>query len=74
MTTDAKDLDVTEAPIVGAPTMRVQKQITICQCGSHFKCEHEWGGWRAFEDGNGGEQVCKKCGLGAMAHSLREGF
>jgi len=33
-------------------------------------CEHEWGGWREFEDGRGGEQVCKHCGMGAMAHTL----
>lgn len=33
-------------------------------------CSHEWGGWRDFDDGRGGEQVCKKCGLGAMAHTL----
>ncbi len=34
-------------------------------------CEHEFGGWREFEDGSGGEQVCAKCGIGAMAHSMR---
>ena len=45
-------------------------QITICMCGGRSKCEHEWGGWREIDDGRGGEQVCKKCGLGAMAHSL----
>lgn len=38
------------------------------------ECAHEWGGYRAFEDGNGGEQVCKKCGLGAMAHTLSLDF
>lgn len=36
-------------------------------------CDHEWGGWRNFEDGRGGEQVCKKCGMGAMTHALRTG-
>lgn len=36
-------------------------------------CKHEWGGWREFDDGHGGEQICKKCGMGAMAHSLRTG-
>jgi len=35
------------------------------------ECDHEFSGWRAFPDGNGGEQVCKKCGMGAMEHSLR---
>ncbi len=33
-------------------------------------CKHEFGGWRDFEDGSGGEQFCQKCGLGAMAHSM----
>jgi len=36
------------------------------------RCEHEFAGWREFEDGNGGERFCQKCGLGAMAHTLRE--
>lgn len=34
-------------------------------------CDHDFAGWRNFEDGNGGEQVCTKCGMGAMSHSLR---
>lgn len=34
-------------------------------------CEHQFEGWQAFEDGTGGEQVCSKCGMGAMMHSLR---
>ena len=34
-------------------------------------CEHEWGGWREFDDGAGGEQFCQKCGYGAMAWSMR---
>lgn len=37
-------------------------------------CEHEFSGWREFEDGCGGEQICKKCGMGAMAHSMRTGL
>lgn len=36
-------------------------------------CEHVWGGFRQFDDGNGGESFCQKCGLGAMAHSLSQG-
>lgn len=44
--------------------------ITIIRCGCKPKCEHDWGGWREFDDGRGGEQFCKKCGLGAMAHTL----
>lgn len=38
------------------------------------ECEHEWRGWREFEDGRGGERVCKKCGLGAMQHTLMKGI
>ena len=34
-------------------------------------CEHEFSGWREFEDGRGGEPVCRLCGMGAMAHDLR---
>lgn len=37
-------------------------------------CEHDFHGWREFADGNGGEQVCTKCGMGAMAWSLRTGI
>ena len=33
-------------------------------------CEHEFGGWRDFDDGRGGEQFCQKCGLGAMNWSM----
>ena len=35
------------------------------------ECKHEFEGWRDFEDGRGGEAICKKCGIGAMAYSLR---
>lgn len=37
-------------------------------------CNHEWGGWREFEDGRSGEQVCKKCGCGAMQATMWEDF
>ena len=33
-------------------------------------CDHEFGGWREFDDGNGGEQFCQKCGIGAMYYSM----
>ena len=33
-------------------------------------CDHDFRGFRAFEDGSGGESVCTKCGMGAMTHSL----
>ena len=36
-------------------------------------CDHDFQGWRDFPDGNGGEQVCTKCGIGAMTWSLRGG-
>jgi hypothetical protein len=36
-------------------------------------CAHEFAGWRDFADGLGGEQVCRKCGMGAMTYSLRNG-
>lgn len=42
-----------------------------CACADGGPCEHEFSGWRAFDDGCGGEAVCKKCGCGAMSHSLR---
>jgi hypothetical protein len=38
------------------------------------KCDHVFAGWREFENGNGGEQVCTKCGIGAMTASIREGL
>jgi len=37
-------------------------------------CEHDFKGWREFSDGNGGEQVCTKCGMGAMEHTLATSF
>lgn len=37
-------------------------------------CDHDFKGWREFADGNGGEQVCTKCGMGAMAHTLSLDF
>lgn len=36
-------------------------------------CGHDFQGWRPFPDGNGGEQVCTKCGIGAMEYTLRVG-
>lgn len=34
-------------------------------------CQHEFEGWREFDDGCGGETVCKHCGLGSMSHDMR---
>lgn len=33
-------------------------------------CDHSFGGWREHDDGLGGEQVCSKCGMGAMEWTL----
>lgn len=41
-----------------------------CDCINGGPCQHEFGGWREFEDGSGGERFCARCGMGAMAHSL----
>jgi hypothetical protein len=41
-------------------TWRMEKRV----------CLHDFQGWREFENGLGGEQVCTKCGLGAMAWTL----
>ena len=32
--------------------------------------DHYFSGWREFEDGRGGEQICTHCGVGAMAYTL----
>ncbi len=42
-----------------------------CACTDGGPCEHDFQGWREHGDGRGGEQVCARCGLGAMSHSLR---
>ena len=42
----------------------------ICEDGG----DHDFQGWREFPDGNGGERVCAKCGLGALAYTLRIGL
>lgn len=36
-------------------------------------CKHDFKGYRKFADGNGGEAVCAKCGMGAMEYTLRVG-
>jgi hypothetical protein len=41
-----------------------------CDCLNGGPCQHEFDGWRDFADGRGGERVCQRCGMGAMAHSL----
>lgn len=49
--------------------VHVTPDIEKCHDGG----QHTFTGWRDFPDGNGGEQVCSKCGVGAMAWSLRVG-
>ena len=45
-----------------------------CACADGGPCEHEFDGWEDIEDdeGNvcGGQQICKRCGTGAMSHSM----
>jgi hypothetical protein len=41
-----------------------------CGCLNGGPCQHEFDGWRVFADGRGGERVCQRCGMGAMAHTL----
>jgi hypothetical protein len=58
----------------GWDTSQVQSTFdpAACYCACpEGPCEHDWQGWRDFEDGSGGETVCARCGMGAMSHSLR---
>lgn len=53
------------------PELAGQSGVKFAMCGEPLApCEHDFQGWRSFEDGNGGEQVCAKCGIGALAYSL----
>lgn len=54
-----------------APPATKSDSITMICCGPSGPCDHDFRGWRDFEDGNGGERVCAKCGMGAMEHTLR---
>jgi hypothetical protein len=49
-----------------------QPEIFYHETPKREKCDHVFKGWREFEDGNGGERVCEKCGMGAMAFTLQE--
>lgn len=43
-----------------------------CYCACpEGPCQHEFEGWREFEDGNGGSTVCKHCGLDSFSHDIR---
>ncbi len=49
----------------------LERAITLAICGgTATSCDHDFQGWREFDDGCGGETVCTKCGLGAMAWTL----
>jgi hypothetical protein len=64
----AEDLGVPPADIM----VHMSGRGCYCACPDG-PCEHEFKGWVDFEDGNGGERVCERCGLGAMTHSIRTG-
>lgn len=51
----------------------VMSKIFIHATPKPDACKHDFQGWRTFDDGNGGEQVCTKCGIGAMSYSLSLG-
>ena len=36
--------------------------------------EHKFEGWREHDDGKGGEQVCKHCGVGAMEYTMAASY
>lgn len=51
--------------------MQPSEGLTFIACGHEPECEHDFQGWREFDDGLGGETVCSKCGIGAMEWSIR---
>ncbi len=63
---------------MGAPETGIAAHVSYgggtkdyyCACADGGPCEHEFSGWREFEDGSGGEQFCQRCGMGAMAHTV----
>lgn len=60
-------------PVRGNPFPYFDPNSCYCACPDG-PCEHNFAGWRVFEDGNGGgggETFCQRCGMGALAHTLR---
>jgi hypothetical protein len=53
--------------------IHVTRKPELCY-GNPPTMAHAFTGWRAFEDGNGGEQSCKFCNMGAMEYSLKVGL
>ncbi len=72
--------DLVEVPagtsVADFPTGYARKSDLLLHIAA--TCEHDFDGWRHYYNDAGkvmgGEEVCKKCGLGAMAHSLRTGI
>jgi len=57
-----------------APVFHCRDFGSPCYCACpEGPCEHDWTGWRDFDDDSGGEQVCSRCSEGAMTHSIRTG-
>lgn len=54
-------------------TDKKQPEVFIHFLDKPDACKHDFADWREFEDGRGGEQVCSKCGMGAMHYSLMTG-
>jgi hypothetical protein len=52
------------------PSDGIPSATTFIQCGEKPDCDHDFQGWREFDDGLGGESVCGKCGIGAMEWSM----
>ena len=54
-----------------------EKPIVFHATRDPLKClpdreQHEFKCWREFDDGRGGEAVCKHCGVGAMSYTLAQ--
>lgn len=69
-----KPIDLSRRPLLIARYADSEPKIIFHAIPDPDACKHEWGGWREFEDGRGGEQVCKICSMGAMTYSLRTGL
>lgn len=62
--------DRAEIAVGGKIVRTATGTLTLIQCERVPDCQHDFQGWREFDDGLGGETVCTKCGLGAMAFTL----
>lgn len=66
----ATGLPMNGAEVVSAVPVGIPSAETFVHCAPKDTCEHDFKGWREFDDGLGGETVCAKCGMGAMAWTL----